>query len=307
MRKLLANGLTALLIMTAACAKAHFVHRADGGSTGANGGAGPTGGSGGAGGTGGSGGGGTSAGSGGAAGGDTGTQGGALCQLTKQPCSGERTTDPCDPVCQSGTCPCGQKCTFAGISPHPVCAGQGKVAELGSCQANDYASDKQFDDCAPGNICLAPAFGATPNTCFKLCYDKSDCVSETDCGKRPLASQGGLVSVCDPPYTQCGPDSACCDPLADGNGACPATSPFCFLVSPDSRTGYSRTVCEYSAGGGKDSSTSCDSSHDCMKKFTCADHFCHRVCSLANPGSCPVGESCTAWGTEYGYCTTNSP
>jgi hypothetical protein len=293
MRNLLASYLAALLIM--ACAKAHFVHETDGGAAGgADGGGGPVGGS--SGGAGDNGGGGSA--------GAAGATGGALCQLTRQTCSGERTTDPCDPVCQSGACPCDEKCTFAGTSPHVVCAAKGPNQEFESCTATYYGQDKQFDNCAAGNICLGASYGDDPNTCFKLCYDKSDCYSGTDCGKRQLASLDGFVFVCDPLYTPCGPDTNCCNPLADTSNGCAAPTPVCFLVSPDP-TGHSRTVCEYSPGSGQDPSAPCDSSHDCMPKFTCAEHFCHQVCNPAESGQCPVGTICKLWGIEYGYCTAN--
>ena len=283
--------LGALLALAMACTKANFVPKVDGAA--ANGGAAGAGGVGAAGGAGGDGSGG---------GVDSGSDI-MVCPENPLVCSGQRTTNPCDPVCQRGGCGwCDQKCSYAGADVHPVCAGQGPKDEFESCTVTHSDLPNQYDDCRPGQICLEPSIG-DPTICFKLCYDSSDCVSGPDCGTRKLSAHGGLVSVCDPPYVECG-TGACCNPLADTGSGCPATSPFCFLVSPDASQ-HSRTVCEYSAGSGADSSAPCNSSHDCMTKFTCAEHYCHQVCIPATTSGCPSGEICKAWGTEYGYCTAN--
>jgi hypothetical protein len=294
MRKLFPISFAALLVLTMACEKAHFVQRPDGSGAGQGGGTVGVGGA--------------AGGTGGVGGAAMGGSGGGLCQLSTQDCSKQSPTDPCDPVCQSGTCPCGQKCSYAGTDAKPVCADRGARKTLESCTVTYPGLPSQYDDCVPGNICLAPALGL-PTYCFKLCYQDSDCLSYADCGKRPLSSSGGVVSVCSPAHQLCGTDSSCCDPLADSNNGCPSTNPVCFLVAPDIVTppsgfGHSRTVCEYSAGAGvADSTTPCASSRDCMAKLACADedHLCHPVCDPAKP-VCPSGMTCKAWGTEYGYC-----
>lgn len=275
-----------LLVLATTCEKAHFVHRPD--DSVAGGAAGGTGGE------------------GGAAGGNAGT-GGALCQLSPQDCSrqpGQVSISPCDPVCQSGTCPCGQKCTYAGTDAKPVCAGQGTQKEFESCTVTNPGLSTQRDDCAPGDICLAPVLRQL-SYCFRLCYQDSDCLSYADCSQRSLSSNGGQVSVCSPAHQLCGSDVPCCDPLNANINPCPSANPVCFLVAPDGSTGHSRTVCEYSSGGSGDD-TPCTSSRECMESLTCADadRHCHPVCDLAKP-ACPGSMTCKAWGTEYGYCTAN--
>ena len=301
MRKLFPIFFASLLVSAMTCAKAHFVHPPDGSVTSQSGG--------GAGGAGGAAGG--NKGTGGTSTGGTGTggTGSQLCQLTTQACSrqpGQSSTSPCDPVCQSGTCPCGQKCTYAGTDAKPVCAGQGPYSESESCTVTSSGRSDQHDDCAPGNICLAPVSEVLAY-CFKLCYQDSDCRSYADCSERALSSNGGRVFVCSPAHQLCGSlDVPCCDPLDANNNPCPSANPVCFLVAPDV-SGHSRTVCEYSAGGiVDDSTTSCTSSRNCMASLTCADedHFCHRVCDPSKP-VCPSGMTCKPWGTEYGYCIAN--
>ena len=275
------------------CAKAHFVHGPDGGVAGrAAGGAG---------------------GAGGAAGGNRGTggtggAGGAVCQLTTQPsCSRQTSTNPCDPVCQSGTCPCGQKCTYAGTDAKAVCAGQGIYDESEACTVTNSGLSDQHDDCVAGDICLSPVSEAHAY-CFRLCYEDSDCRSYGDCSARSLSPSGGSVSVCSPAHKPCGSsDSPCCNPLDSNSNPCPSSNPVCFLVPPeDGSPGHSRTVCEYSAGGIGDGTTHCTSSRDCMASLTCADedHFCHPVCNTAQP-VCPSSMKCKSWGIEYGYCIAN--
>jgi len=290
MRKLFAIFFATLLVSAMTCAKAHFVHGPDGSVAGRAGGG--------------------AVGTGGAAGGHPGTggTGGELCQLTptctSQP--GQGPTDPCDPVCQIGTCPCGQKCSYAGTPAKPVCVDQGPSGEAESCTVTNAGRADQHDSCTPGNICLAPVSDLHAY-CFRLCNQDSDCRFYADCSQRPLSANGGLVSVCSPAHKLCGSsDSPCCDPLDAKNNPCPSTNPVCFLVAPDG-SGHSRTVCEYYSGGiVENSTTSCTSSRDCMASLTCAnaDHLCHRVCDPAKQ-DCPSGMTCKSWGIEYGYCIAN--
>ena len=312
MKKLLPTCFATLLVLAMTCTKAHFVPRPDAGVAGRTAGAsGRAGGAGGSAGDGEAGGAGAAGGTGGAGAADTGGAGGALCQLTAaQDCSRQPVTDPCDPVCQSGTCPCGQKCTYAGTEAKPVCADQGSQKAFETCTVTNSGSSDQHDNCEPGTICLAPV-SEQQAYCFQLCYQDSDCRSYADCSARPLSAKGGGVSVCSPAHQLCGSsDVPCCDPLADSGNHCPSTNPVCFLVAPEIVTppdgfGHSRTVCEYSSGP-NDSTKPCTSSRDCMAKLTCpdTDHLCHPVCNPANPG-CPSGMTCKPWGTEYGYCIAN--
>jgi hypothetical protein len=298
MKKLFPICFATLLVLAMTCTKAHFAPGPDGSvAGGAIAGSGGTGGTGGTLGTGGS---------------EIGGMGGATCQLTPQDCSkpaGEILTPPCDPVCQRGTCPCGQKCTYAGTDPQPVCADQGALKESESCTVKNSGGSEQSDDCEAGNICLAPV-SEKDAYCFKLCYQDFDCKSYGDCSERLLSPKGGSVSVCSPAHKLCGSsDSPCCDPLSTVNSVCPSANPICFLVAPDTQaatdaTRHSRTVCEYSPGGiVENSTTSCSSSRECMASLTCVDddHICHRVCDPANP-VCATNMHCKSWGIEYGYC-----
>ena len=205
----------------------------------------------------------------------------------------------CDPVCQTGACDwCTEKCTYAygGGGPVPTCASKGAGTVSGACKVVSAGSSQQVDDCAPGNICLAPMIGDNLTYCFILCRSASDC-PYVQCGQRKLSAAGGFVDVCDPPYDQCGKDGNCCNPLTDSG--CDANR-FCLLVSPDGGSGHSRTVCEYAYGDGRNGSP-CNSARDCQTRNTCVNNACMQVCDTAN--SCPAGGTCNSLGSEYGYCS----
>jgi hypothetical protein len=223
------------------------------------------------------------------------------CPAPNLACSGGITTGTCDPVCQTGNCDwCNhnQKCTYAfdGTVAQAVCAKSGQGVFPQACQVTSSGSLQQSDDCATGSICLAPTIGDAFTYCFGLCRSKAECLYGAECGPRKLSPAGGSVSVCDPPYDQCGVDGKCCDPLA-GSG-CDANR-FCLLVSPDLQTAHSRTVCDFAYGDGRNSS-SCSLSRDCLLKNTCVNNICRQVCNDTNP--CPNKGTCTPLGTEYGYC-----
>ena len=217
------------------------------------------------------------------------------CPAPNLPCFGAPAAGICDPVCQLGGCSwCTEKCTyvFDGTNKQPACVpvtGNGVFPD--SCD-----NSKQFDDCAPGNICLPPAVGDTTAYCFQLCANAGDCLGGVACGQRNLSSLSVLVGVCDPPYDPCGTDGTCCDPLF--LTGCPGGRA-CLLVSPDLNSRHSRTMCDFSYGG-LGVSQPCDSSRDCLAKTTCVNHLCQQVCNTAN--ACPAGKTCTWWGDEYGYC-----
>jgi hypothetical protein len=228
---------------------------------------------------------------------------GGSCPEPNLPCSGSPSTGICDPVCQTGDCDwCSQKCTyvFDGTSAQPTCASStGHGAFPNSCTRYSAATSKQSDDCAPGSICLRPTVGDSVSYCFQLCAAAADCLGGLECGQRQLSSLGGSVGVCDPPYSPCGTDGTCCDPLA--LTGCPDNR-VCLLVSPDpgAQPQHSRTVCEFGNGGQVDSQP-CSASRDCMEKYTCVNNMCRRVCNTASP--CPPGATCKPWGVEYGYCS----
>ena len=309
-RELGLNGFTALLVLTVACTKASFARIADGEAVGgSSGGAGITGGGGdtaggtGGGGTAGSGGGAGGAGGGGGAG--AGPEAGVTCPATPAQSCTPVPTSPCDPVCQTGDCDwCTKKCTYAlsGGVVQPTCAAKGKQGVFQACAVLSTGAAGQNDNCVPGSICLQPLSGGPVNSgfCFGLCRSGLDCLGVA-CSERSLSAAGGSVSVCDPPYDQCGPDATCCDPLAASVSSSCGPNRVCLLVSPDTDTGHSRTVCEFSSGGGRNGDA-CDSAHGCMWANTCVSNSCRRVCSLTNPNPCPNGGACTPWGVEYGFC-----
>ena len=224
----------------------------------------------------------------------------AVCPAS--PVSGCTPVDggPCNPVCQTGNCDwCTQKCAYVyepSIGREAVaCVPKGKGVFPQSCERLSAGSSVQSDDCAPGSICLEPTIGATATYCFTLCRTFLNCPN-VECGIRPLSAVGGEVAVCDPSYDQCGPDGTCCDPLRN-TGCDPDRT--CLLVSPDSGTGRSRTVCEFAVGDGRDGA-SCVTARDCMFANTCVDNRCWRVCSDDVP--CPNEGRCVAHGSEFGYC-----
>jgi hypothetical protein len=295
---LLASWLAVLLVSSVACVRASFdpIPVVTGGAR--------------AGGAGGSGSGGQIAGAGGGAGAvDSGT-----CPATPVQGCTLTTTDPCDPVCQTGSkCNwCTQKCTYslAGTAAQATCAAKdpSPVAVFQPCGVTSSGSPSQDDNCVPGSICLQPVNGGNPSTgyCFALCHNAiQDCFGVA-CTQRTLSSIGGTVNVCDPPYDPCGPDGNCCDPLATTQPSGCESGRVCLLVSPDQQSGHSRTVCEFSSGNGKNGAF-CASAHDCSQAYTCVNdgphNGCHRVCNTANP--CPVGGGeCLPWGTEYSFCST---
>ena len=310
-RDLLSSWLAVLLASSVACTKASFVRITDGtggvGDSGVSGGAGDSGvvdGGAGAGDTAGfDSGGGVGDVADGRTGADSGPEAGVVCPQVPLVCS-TSTAGVCDPVCQTGNCNwCTDKCTYAlnGVKEQPTCASTGQKTPFQPCTVISSGAPTQHDDCAPGNICLPPIIGDNPTYCFSLCVSAGDCIN-VNCGPRPLSAAGGSVSVCDPPYDQCGPGGTCCNPIS--GAGCPDNQPnqLCLLISPGPGTGHSRTVCAFTYGDGRNG-VNCNSYQDCFKGNACApDHTCRQVCNDANP--CPSGNvnDCTMWGSEYGYC-----
>ena len=216
--------------------------------------------------------------------------------------------EPCDPVCQTGTkCYwCTQKCsidnsgapTCASLDPSPKQTGAGCNINTGPVY--------QSDDCDRGAICLnSGGAGAVSANCFTLCRSSTDCPGATGCTPRPLEI-GTTPLVCDPPYDTCDPTvpTACCNPITDDT-SCKGGPGTCYLLSKDSQTGNSRTVCEY-ASGGTNAKNTCTYSRECLAKLTCAPApgggLCQRVCDDTHP--CPAGAPCNkdTTGGQYGYC-----
>jgi hypothetical protein len=212
----------------------------------------------------------------------------------------------CDPVCQTdrGCNFCVQKCSYlstnlaAGSQPECVYVGA-KARAFESCEVTARGTPQETDGCGSGLVCMPPAAGEPNSYCFQLCRSTSECYGGTACGARTLEGGKDSVSVCDPPYDQCG-IGGCCNPLA-GSGAangCP-TGRTCLLVDPDPVTRSSRTVCEFTFGDGRNDAA-CTLPRDCQQRFTCVNNYCRQVCTSTMP--CPAGSTCQWRGTEYGWC-----
>jgi hypothetical protein len=224
-----------------------------------------------------------------------------ICSAPVVPGCSPATTGTCDPVCQTGACDwCGQKCGYVYASSAGglavVCAPRGSGTFPQGCAVQAAGSPQQADDCAPGSVCLAPTIGDNLTYCFTLCRTPADCAYGVACAARKLSAAGGEVSVCDPPYEQCGLDGTCCDPLS--NTGC-ALHRYCLLVSPDLGTAHSRTVCDFTYGDGRNGAP-CTTSRDCQLRNVCVDNTCQQICTTAVP--CPAGQGCVALGSEFGYC-----
>jgi hypothetical protein len=228
-----------------------------------------------------------------------------LTDCTPQIASGA----PCDPVCQGGTCPCGQKCTVAGVgnTATTTCASGGTRASGSSCTIYDSGKPTQYDDCTPGNICLNPDTGTGYRFCFRLCSPSSGCPGGVACAARqipPFAmASAPLVWVCDPAYLSCAPNSPnpCCNPVT--LAGC-LSGEHCYLVSPDPGAQDSRTVCDYTAGLGKRLAP-CQLSRDCSPGWACDGGYCRQVCDPSVPSTCPAGGACgytSSSGNQFGYC-----
>jgi hypothetical protein len=183
----------------------------------------------------------------------------------------------------------------------PTCVPAGTRTLGESCNITN-GSPNQTDTCDPGTICInAGGSGEVSANCFGLCRTPIDCLGGSACTSRPIAS--GTAYVCDPPYDTCSLDlaSSCCDPVNDVT-TCNGRPGTCYLLTKDSTTGNSRTVCEY-ASGGSGARVACTYSRECLGKLTCSPTGqCQRVCNDANP--CPQNGVCTkdTTGAQYGYC-----
>jgi hypothetical protein len=219
---------------------------------------------------------------------------------------------PCDPVCQVGTCAwCTQKCSYAA-NGQAVCSQLGRFPTGSSCTVSLAGTPEQYDNCAPGNICLSPEIGSGLFYCFALCRSSLDCVGAgVACSGRVLSASGPTqvsVTVCDPPYRSCaaGSPQRCCDPLGGAAGC--DVGQFCYLVPPDP-SGDNRTVCDYTTGGGA-RGVQCTSSRECMSGWTCYGAspgiagVCRMVCDPMAATPCGTdGGPCLAYGKQFGVCS----
>ena len=225
-----------------------------------------------------------------------------LCSLTPLVgCSLQKASGAtCDPVCQEGTCPCGQKCTVAGDGT-VACLSKGTRETESWCTRSSPDLPQQHDDCVSGDVCL-PIIGTDGNFCFQHCRSSLDCAGGVRCAERALTRTGATAMVCDPPYGRCdpaAPGGGCCDPFDPTMGARCTDGRFCYLVSKDPDTQDSRTVCEFTTG--IDTRNGCSFPSDCAEGYSCHPTLgaCRQVCDPSHP--CLVG-NCTPNGTQYGFC-----
>lgn len=219
---------------------------------------------------------------------------------------------PCDPVCQSGTCPdwCSQKCSIAGDGT-VACLSKGARETEMSCTISLPDSPQQHDDCVPGDVCL-PIIGAGSAFCFQHCSGSLDCPGlGVRCAERPLTTTGVMAMVCDPTYSLCdpaAPGGGCCDPTTSATTNPTTSNPcppgrFCYLVSKDPVTQNSRTVCEYTTD--TNTKSECSLASDCAVGYSChpTQGVCRQVCDSSHP--CPINATCTPNGNQYGFCIPN--
>jgi len=221
-----------------------------------------------------------------------------IMSCTSPPESG----DVCNPVCQTASCDwCTQKCTVGGDGK-VACASMGVVAARAEgCTISNPGELTQYDDCAPGTICLSPEQGSKLSYCFPICSSSSDCVGRSTCSPRlvsPVANGStAMALVCDPVPDSCNPSSSppCCNPILQTG--CP-DGQYCYLASPDVTD--SRTVCDYTAGFLAPSAT-CASSHECALGYGCNSlGVCKKACDATH--ACPNNGTCSLAGIQFGYC-----
>jgi hypothetical protein len=206
----------------------------------------------------------------------------------------------CDPVCQTGCCS-NQKCTAMNVSVEGTtaaklgCSPATPSRGLGeTCDPSNAGTAERLDNCQAGLACVD---GDGTAICLKLCRDDGDCSDGTRCEQRKLDGQGtALTSVCGVPSTPCMPTAP------PASSMCPSQRT-CYLVDTNPTSG-DRTVCDISAGQGKQ--TSCRYARDCYPGFTCATAGigigrCWPVCDLDSP-ICPGITQCQNVGQTYGYC-----
>jgi hypothetical protein len=210
------------------------------------------------------------------------------------------STGVCDPVCQTG-CQCLEKCSISSSGQAACIPVAGPKAPGDPCNVTSYGAPGQFDDCAPGAVCLYPGgTGSGFSYCFALCASDDTCPGSR-CTPRPVApplvTGTPMAPVCDRPFEACNPftNAGCADGFV------------CYLTLPDPASGASRTLCEYVPGSGRLTDT-CQSSRECVAKFACPEGarpgagFCLPVCDPTHP--CSSGGTCKPYGSTYGYCVT---
>ena len=227
-----------------------------------------------------------------------------VCTPNTTPIASECRAHPgmaCDPVCQTGCCP-DEKCTALNQSGATLslaakigCIAFDRRHGIGEgCTLSNIGAANRSDDCLPGLVCIG---GNSLSLCFKLCVTAADCDGGS-CESRKLDSSTNFAaSVCSLPKTMC-------DPLVPTGGDCGAGRT-CYLTDSNQAAGDT-TICDIASG--TTTNGPCDSSRDCLPKFTCPTQGagvgrCQRVCAhAAGAERCSSPSTCQSFGKDFDYC-----
>jgi hypothetical protein len=207
----------------------------------------------------------------------------------------------CDPVCNTG-CSCLKKCSVNGngeLTCNVPTAGSPGL--LGTCAQTAFGST-QTDNCAPGQVCVAPRGDECLLRCYQFCRTNSDCTNGASCS----IDAGSGASLCDvPPFP--------CDPVLNAAkfpqySNCPGGNFVGCYLSGNSLD----TVCDCQDSPPDGSSGSnlqaCVRSRDCFPGLVCIDPTgrgkqCRKVCRLPGDG----GANLTKTDAGEQGCANNDP
>jgi len=221
--------------------------------------------------------------------GGQGGMGGACANAVAPLCSTpvESVSSPCDPVCQTGSCACGLRCSLTGDAIKCV-AQSGTKAPGETCTPNS-------NECAPGSACRPEeACGTTLGRCYRLCRHDADCGVSAVCGidlHNPAAGSANLKGC------NLGEAVPACDPTLEGGCLTPGLD--CYLTNH-------QITCE--CPGAMPSGSPCHLSTECARGLTCASVsgalVCTPVCKTG--ATCPDGTSACIIESPlpfgYGHC-----
>ena len=208
----------------------------------------------------------------------------------------------CDPVCNTG-CSCLKKCSVNGNGELtcnvPTTTHSPKLLEACDPTAVSLA---QTDDCAPGQVCIAPRGDGCSARCYQFCRTNTDCTNGASCS----IDAGAGYSLCDVPPAQCDPvlNAAATPQFSHCSGN---TFIGCYLSSSTQDT-----ICDCQDSPPPQSTGGilqpCTRSRDCFAGLVCYDatgrgKVCRKVCRL--PGDGGVDLTKTDAG-EQG-CSNNDP
>jgi hypothetical protein len=207
-----------------------------------------------------------------------------------RPCIGAIASCPssdaglCDPVCNTRCGQCFEKCSVnaaGALTCNAPTAGSPGLLE--SCAQTAFGA-MQTDNCAPGQVCIAPRGNQCFSRCYQFCRTSSDCTNGAACS----IDAGGGNSLCDVP-------PAACDPVLHAAGIfqyshCPGTNLVGCYLSSDTLT----TLCDCQDTPPANSTgrigESCVRSRDCFAGLICYDptghdnKTCRKVCRLPGDG-----------------------